>query len=298
MPESAMSPILSVHRLVKQYADVCAVDGLSLEIAEGTCFGLLGPNGAGKTTTVEIMEGVVEATSGDVLFRGEPRDRDFKNEVGIQFQSTSLQDFLKVHEVLQLFGSLYPRRADTEELIELCALGDFLDRDHRKLSGGQRQRVMLALALINDPQVVFLDEPTTGLDPQARRNVWELVRRIQGRGKTVLLTTHYMDEAYELCDEIAIMDHGRIIAQGSPRDLLADQFEGAVVSLPLLDFEPDDSFPWSTQVRGDQVEIQADDVNATIARLIEDRVPLDNLNVKSRTLEDLFLELTGKELRA
>ena len=293
-----MPTILSVHELVKQYADVRAVDGLSLEISEGTCFGLLGPNGAGKTTTVEIMEGVVDATSGEVLFRGRPRDRNFQNEVGIQFQSTSLQDFLHVHEVLELFGSLYPRRADTDELIELCALGEFLDRDHRKLSGGQRQRVMLALALINDPQVVFLDEPTTGLDPQARRNVWELVRRIQDRGKTVLLTTHYMDEAYELCDEIAIMDHGRIIAQGSPRDLLADQFEGAVVSLPVADFEPDASFPWPTQVRGGLVEIQADDVNATIARLIEARVPLDGLNVKSRTLEDLFLELTGKELRA
>ena len=293
-----MTPILSVRDLVKQYAEVRAVDGLTLEIGEGTCFGLLGPNGAGKTTTVEIMEGVVEATSGTVLFRGQPRDRNFKNEVGIQFQSTSLQDFLQVQEVLELFGSLYPRQADTAELIELCALGEFLDRDHRKLSGGQRQRVMLALALINDPQIVFLDEPTTGLDPQARRNVWELVRRIRERGKTILLTTHYMDEAYELCDEIAIMDHGRIIAQGSPRDLLADQFAGAVVSLPVADFEPSDSFPWPTQRRGDQVEIHADDVNATIAALIDERVPLDGLNVKSKTLEDLFLELTGKELRA
>jgi len=293
-----MSPILSVRNLVKDYADVRAVADLSLDIKEGSCFGLLGPNGAGKTTTIEIMEGVVDQTSGEVLFQGRARDTAFKNEVGIQFQSTSLQDFLTVREVLELFGSFYSRTIPFDEIVEMCALGEFLDRDHRKLSGGQRQRVMLGLALVNDPQLVFLDEPTTGLDPQARHNFWDLVREIRRRGKTVLLTTHYMEEAYELCDEIAIMDQGKIIAQGSPRELLAAQFEGAVVSLPSSDFEAPDAFPWQTYNRNNRVEIQTIDVNATLERLIDQGVSLEHLQVKSRSLEDLFLELTGRELRA
>lgn len=292
-----MPPILSVRNLVKDYSEVRAVDNLTLDISTGTCFGLLGPNGAGKTTTVEIMEGVLEKTSGEVLFHGKPRDKSFKDEIGIQFQSTSLQDFLTVREVLLLFGSFYPRSVSFEKIVDMCALDEFLDRDHRKLSGGQRQRVMLGLALINDPQIVFLDEPTTGLDPQARRNFWDLVREIRQQGKTVLLTTHYMEEAYELCDEIAIMDHGKIIAQGSPRELLAKQFEGAVVSLPSTDFEPTDGFPWTTFQRDDRIEIQTGDVNATVHQLIEDGVSLEHLNVSSRTLEDLFLELTGTKLR-
>lgn len=293
-----MTPILSVRNLVKDYADVRAVDDLSLDIAEGICFGLLGPNGAGKTTTVEIMEGVVDQTSGEVLFCGKPRDPSFNNEIGIQFQSTSLQDFLTVREVIDLFGSFYPRQVPTDEIVEMCALEEFLDRDHRKLSGGQRQRVMLGLALVNDPQMVFLDEPTTGLDPQARHNFWELVRTIRKRGKTVLLTTHYMDEAFELCDEIAIMDHGKVIALGPPRELLAKQFEGAVVSLPSGDFQPSDNFSWTTYQRDGRVEIQTSDVNATLNHLIDQNVSLEHLNVKSRTLEDLFLELTGKALRS
>ena len=293
-----MTPILSVRNLVKQYPEVRAVDGISLDIETGICFGLLGPNGAGKTTTVEIMEGVIEHTSGEVLFHGAPRDSSFKNEIGIQFQSTSLQDFLTVREVLELFGSFYPRNLPFTEIVEMCALGDFLDRDHRKLSGGQRQRVMLGLALVNDPQLVFLDEPTTGLDPQARRNFWDLVRTIRARGKTVMLTTHYMEEAYELCDEIAIMDHGRIIALGSPQQLLAKQFEGAVISLPRCDFEPSKGFPWTAFERDGRLEIQTGDVNATLTHLLESGVSLEHVHVHSRTLEDLFLELTGKELRS
>ncbi len=293
-----MPPILAVRHLTKDYPEVRAVDDLSLKVREGICFGLLGPNGAGKTTTVEIMEGVVEQTSGEVLYRDRPRDRAFKNEVGIQFQSTSLQDYLTVREVLELFGSFYPRNLPFDEVVSLCALGDFLDRDHRKLSGGQRQRVMLGLALVNDPALVFLDEPTTGLDPQARRNFWELVREIRRRGKTILLTTHYMEEAYELCDEIAIMDHGRLIAQGSPRDLLRRQFEGSVVSLPQEDLALPEDYPWPTYQRDGRIEIQTNDVNATLAQLLRDQVSLEHLTVKSRTLEDLFLELTGHELRA
>jgi len=290
-------PILTVRHLVKDYPGVRAVDDLSLDIEAGVCFGLLGPNGAGKTTTVEIMEGVVEPTSGEVLYEDRLRDRRFKDEVGIQFQSTSLQDYLTVREVLHLFGSFYPRNLSFDEIVELCSLGEFLDRDHRKLSGGQRQRVLVALALVNDPKLVFLDEPTTGLDPQARRSFWELVRNIQGRGKTVLLTTHYMEEAYELCDEVAIMDHGKIIAQGAPHELLQAQFEGSIVSLPHQDLASTDELPWPCYERNGRVEIHTGDVTATMRRLIDDGVSLDNAIVKSRTLEDLFLELTGKELR-
>ena len=182
-----MSSILEVHQLVKKYPGVTAVDGIDFAVQTGECFGLLGPNGAGKTTTVEIMEGITRPTSGEVRYRGEPVDARFRQEVGIQFQSTALQDFLTVRETLQLFRSFYSRGLEIDELTRLCTLGEYLDRDARKLSGGQRQRLLLALALVNDPEVLFLDEPTTGLDPQARRNFWDLIRAIKARNKTVIL---------------------------------------------------------------------------------------------------------------
>jgi len=290
-------PILAAENLIKTYPGVQAVDGVSFALEEGVCFGLLGPNGAGKTTTVEILEGVTQPTSGRVLFRGEPIGRDFKQEAGIQFQSTSLPDNLTVREVLELFGNLYRRTADVDELIQTCALGDYLERDHKKLSGGQRQRLLLALALVNDPQVVFLDEPTTGLDPQARRNFWELIKLIQQRDKTILLTTHYMEEAQVLCDEIAIMDRGRIIAQGSPDRLLKSTFETVFVRLPLgADAFPAD-FPYPIRESAGSVAIETTDVSDAMRRLVEAAVPLDHLQVETPTLEDLFLQLTGKDLR-
>ncbi len=202
---------LEARKLVKQYPSVLAVNEVSFEVRAGICFGLLGPNGAGKTTTVEIIEGVTPATSGDVYYFGKPAGRKFREEAGIQFQNTALQDFLTVRETLEMFQSLYDRQADLEHIIRECSLEDLQDRDNRKLSGGQRQRLFLAVALVNKPRLVFLDEPTTGLDPQARRNFWELVNRIMSDGTTVILTTHYMDEAQILCDEIAIMDVGQII---------------------------------------------------------------------------------------
>ena len=231
-----MQPVLEVRELVKQYPGVRAVDGVSFSIAEGQCFGLLGPNGAGKTTTVEMMEGILEPTSGEVLYRGEPLGAQFREEAGIQFQKTALQDFLTVRETLTLFSRLYPRRRDVDELIRTCALEQVASRDNRKLSGGQMQRLLLAIALVNDPRVLFLDEPTTGLDPQARHNFWELIRSIKAEGRTVMLTTHYMEEAYELCDVIAIMDRGRIIAEGSPSRLLEQHFDDVVLELPREDF--------------------------------------------------------------
>jgi ABC-2 type transport system ATP-binding protein len=298
MPLS-MPPVLEVRDLVKQYPGVRAVDGVSFAIAQGQCFGLLGPNGAGKTTTVEIMEGVTKPTSGQVLYHGEPLGARFRAEAGIQFQKTALQDFLTVRETLALFTRLYARRRDVGELIRTCALEQVADRDNRKLSGGQMQRLLLAIALANDPRVLFLDEPTTGLDPQARHAFWELIRSAKAEGRTVLLTTHYMEEAYFLCDVVAIMDRGRIIAEGPPSRLLAEHFDDVVLELPREDFRLEPAaFPLPVLVASDRVEISTGDVEAALRALLERGVPLRQLKIRPRNLEDLFLELTGRELRA
>jgi ABC-2 type transport system ATP-binding protein len=293
-----MNALLETRNLVKHFRGVNAVNGIDLAIPTGCCFGLLGPNGAGKTTTVEMLEGIQQPTAGDIRYRGEALGARFRQEVGIMFQSTALQDFITGRENLRMFGNFYTRTLPFDELIEACALGEFLDRDTRKLSGGQRQRLLLAIALVNDPELIFLDEPTTGLDPQARRNFWELIHRIKARGKTILLTTHYMEEAYHLCDEIAIMDHGRIIAQGTPRELLEAHFDDVVLQLPAADF-PDPPPPLShTVVRGqNSVEILTRDVTAAIRELLARDISLARLQIRPRTLEDLFLELTGRELR-
>ena len=294
-----MTPVLEVRDLVKQYPGVRAVDGVSFSIVEGCCFGLLGPNGAGKTTTVEMMEGVTTPTSGQVLYRGEPLGARFREDAGIQFQKTALQDFLTVRETLALFSRLYPRRRDVEELVRTCALEQVADRDNRKLSGGQMQRLLLAIALANDPRVLFLDEPTTGLDPQARRNFWDLIRSIKAEGRTVLLTTHYMEEAYFLCDVIVIMDRGRIIAEGPPARLLKEHFDDVVLELPREDLPPDLSrIPLPALSASDRVEISTGDVEGALRVLLDHGVPLKHLRIRPRNLEDLFLELTGRELRA
>jgi len=227
-----MTTALEARNLVKQYPGLVAVDGVSFSVAEGTCFGLLGPNGAGKTTTVEIIEGVTRPTSGEVYYYGEIAGDRFRQETGIQFQNTALQDHITVYETLEMFRALYDRKAELDHVIEQCSLGDLLDRDNRKLSGGQRQRLLLAVALVNSPKLIFLDEPTTGLDPQARRNFWTLVQRIRAEGATIVLTTHYMDEARVLCDVIAIMDEGKIITQGSPEQLLFDKYGDTLIDLP------------------------------------------------------------------
>ncbi len=293
------SPILEVRDLVKHYPGVKAVNGVSFTVARGTCFGLLGPNGAGKTTTIEIMENIIRPTSGEVLYRGWPLGAEFRADAGIQFQSTALQDFLTVKETLQLFRRLYSKGGDVEELIELCSLRELQDRDTRKLSGGQRQRLLFAAALVNEPAVVFLDEPTTGLDPQARRTFWELIKRIKAANTTVILTTHYMDEAYYLSDEIAIMDHGKIIAQGSPVSLLQAHFHDVILELPQEDFDVNgDEFPHPVLAIREHIEISTSDVNSAIQALLARGVSLDHLRIRPRNLEDLFLELTGKELRA
>jgi ABC-2 type transport system ATP-binding protein len=294
-----MPVILEARQLVKRYPGVTAVDGVSFAVQAGECFGLLGPNGAGKTTTVEMMEGITEPSAGEVHYQGKPVDAGFRQEVGIQFQSTALQDFLTVRETLQLFRSFYSRGLEVDELTQLCTLGEYLDRDARKLSGGQRQRLLLALALVNDPEVLFLDEPTTGLDPQARRNFWDLIRAIKARRKTVILTTHYMEEAFLLCDRIAIMDHGHIIAEGSPSSLLAKHFHDVILQIPKEDFRIDPAaLGFMVLDAGEMLEISTDDVDGTVQKLLQQKVSLAHLQIRARTLEDLFLELTGKELRA
>jgi ABC-2 type transport system ATP-binding protein len=291
--------LLEVHDLVKKYPATTAVDGVSLAVPEGICFGLLGPNGAGKTTTIEIMEGILGATSGEVRYRGEPLGQRFKEEAGILFQKTALQDFLTVRQSLALFRGLYDRGLSVDEVIKLCALEKLESRDSRKLSGGQLQRLLLAIALVNDPALLFLDEPTTGLDPQARRNFWELMQSIKARKKTIILTTHYMEEAELLCDEIAIMDRGRIIAQGPPRKLLREHFAEVLLELPRQEFpEAARQLPLRLIEASDRVEITTDDLDGTLRKLMDARVPLTDLRIRPPNLEDLFLELTGKELRA
>jgi len=293
------APLLEVHDLVKKYPSVTAVDGVSFGVQEGQCFGLLGPNGAGKTTTIEIMEGILSATSGEVRYRGELLGRRFKEEAGILFQKTALQDFLTVRQSLTMFRQLYGKGLTVDEIIQLCALEKLEKRDTRKLSGGQQQRLLLAIALVNDPALLFLDEPTTGLDPQARRNFWELVQSIKARRKTIILTTHYMEEAELLCDEIAIMDGGRIIAQGTPRELLRQHFAEVLLELPKQEFPAAArTLPLRWIEASERVEITTDDLDGTLRTLMDAHVPLKDLRIRPPNLEDLFLELTGKELRA
>jgi ABC-2 type transport system ATP-binding protein len=293
-----MIPILEVRNLIKRYPAVNAVDGISFSVPEGICFGLLGPNGAGKTTTIEMMESILTPTAGDILYRGEPIGPRFREEAGILFQKTALQDFLTVRQTLTLFRGLYDRGLDVEDVIRLCALEKLAGRDNRKLSGGQQQRLLLAIALVNDPAILFLDEPTTGLDPQARRNFWELIQSIKARNKTIILTTHYMDEAELLCDDIAIMDGGKIIARGGPRQLLQEHFEEVLLDLPREDFpQSARHLPLKLIEATDRIEIATQDLESTLRLLMDARVPLKHLRIRPPNLEDLFLDLTGKELR-
>ena len=293
------TPILEVRNLVKQYPGVTAVDGISFRVPPGTCFGLLGPNGAGKTTTIEIMEGILAASAGEVRYRGEPLGERFRQEAGILFQATALQNFLTVRQSLSMFRGLYARGRDLDELLKLCSLEALAGRDNRKLSGGQLQRLLLAITLVNDPAVLFLDEPTTGLDPQARRNFWSLIRSIKAQHKTIILTTHYMQEAELLCDEIAIVDRGRIISQGAPAALLRQHFAAVLLELPRTDFPAAARhLPLQMIDSEERVEITTDDLDATLRTLLGAGVPLRNLRIRPANLEDLFLELTGRELRA
>lgn len=293
-----MTPVLEVRNLTKQFNELVAVDGISFQIPPGICFGLLGPNGAGKTTTIEMIEGITEPTSGEIIYRGKPRNKSFSLEAGIQFQSTSVMERLSSLEILELFHRLYPKTIPMDRLIELCDLEPLLNTRADKLSGGQKQRLMFALSLVNDPEIVFLDEPTTGLDPQSRRNLWKLVERIKAQGKNVVLTTHYMDEAEMLCDYLVIIDHGRIIAEGPPAELMKAHFDHFYVCIDKQDFNlKNGAFKEPMVERNGHVEIQSQSVETTLQQLIKQEIRLNSLRVRNPTLEDLFLKLTGHSLR-
>ena len=293
-----MTAVLEVRRLRKEYRNLVAVEDISFHIDPGICFGLLGPNGAGKTTTIEMIEGITKPTSGEIIYKGRPCDKHFILEAGIQFQSTSLMERLKSREILELFHGLYPRTLPMDELVALCDLEPILEQTATRLSGGQKQRLMFALALINDPEIIFLDEPTTGLDPQSRRNLWGLIEGIKAKGKNLLLTTHYMEEAEILCDYLIIIDQGRIIAEGSPKNLLKEHFGYYYVCIDKQDLKVDPVvFGADVQERNDHYEIQSYSVEQTLQEFMEAGVALNSLRVRQPTLEDLFLKLTGHSLR-
>jgi ABC-2 type transport system ATP-binding protein len=293
-----MPPLLEAVDLVKEFPGVRAVDGISFGVGRGMCFGLLGPNGAGKTTTMEMLEGISDPIAGQILYEGCIRDRSFREDIGIQFQTTALQDFQTVGESLKMFASLYRRTADIDELVEICRLGEILQRDTRQLSGGQRQRLLLAIALVNDPRLVFLDEPTTGLDPQARRNFWGLIETVLQRGKTVVLTTHYMEEAERLCDDIVIVDKGRVIASGSPDVLVRAHLPAVVARLPADAWPQETPMPVNSELRNGFIEMFAAEPQPLIDELEQAGAELGELRVEKPNLEDLFLKLTGHGLRS
>ena len=292
-----MTEVIKVEGLIKQYDDVCAVNNINFTINQGHCFGLLGPNGAGKTTTIEMMEGLIAPSQGSILYYGRPLTKAVSHDIGIQFQQTALQDYLTVQETLNLFSALYEQPLCQKKLIELCHLGDFIDRHTRLLSGGQRQRLLLALALINDPSIIFLDEPTTGLDPQARHNFWQLIRNIKAQNKPIVLTTHYMDEAEQLCDEIVIMEQGKIIEEGVPDQLLTKYFSESFIYLPRAQVSEELIEAQNWHRVNDRIQLKTTNIEQTLAFLMASKVSLEGLSVKSANLDDLFLTLTGHSLK-
>jgi ABC-2 type transport system ATP-binding protein len=305
-------PVLRVRNLKKRYKDVIAVDGIDLDVHAGECFGLLGPNGAGKTTTIEICEGLNTADSGDVDVLGMRWSADahaLRQRLGIQLQDTQLSDKLSVLETLQLFRSFYDRGPAPEDLIALVQLKDKRDARVVGLSGGQKQRLALACALVGDPDLLFLDEPTTGLDPQARRQLWDLIEEFKRAGRTILITTHYMDEAQRLCDRVAIVDRGRVIALGTPAELIASIGVSHLVEFAVSDagdpidltiLRAIDGVHDARSVNG-TISVQAVDLHRVLPALMQEvrrlGIPLTELRTHSATLEDVFVSLTGRHLR-
>ena len=300
---------LEIRGLRKAFPKVVAVDGLDLQVRKGEVFGILGPNGAGKTTTLEMVEGLQQPDAGEIKVMGLDWKKDgqeIRTRIGVQLQATSLFNKITPREALDLIGGYYPKRRGTDELLDLVQLQEKADAYHITLSGGQMQRLALALALVNDPELVFLDEPTTGLDPQARRSLWEVVKRMKAEGRTVVLTTHYMDEAEVLCDRLAIVDHGKVIATGTPRSLIADLKLPSIMELSF-EGEMPDMAPFASRLgaaveaREGHWEIPADDPKAMLPRLLEaaDAVslPYQQVHIRRATLEDVFLQRTGRSLR-
>jgi len=293
-----MQTILEIKDITKYFPGIKAVDGVSFSLETGLCFGLLGPNGAGKTTVIEVIEGISQPDSGEILYRGKSRNQQYREEIGIQLQHTELPQYLTVLETLETFRNLYKHMLLLDDLISWCRLEDIKNQDNSKISGGQRQRLLLAIALANDPELVFLDEPTTGLDPQARRHLWDIVTRIKAENKTVVLTTHYMEEAQILCDKIAIMDHGRIVAMGSPQELLDEHCRGTTIILSSSIHDSElDKLPCKWFRLEGRIEIQTNSVSECMAHLMALQLDLSSINIRASNLDDLFLKLTGREIR-
>jgi len=296
--------------LEKSFRDVHAVRGLDLTVAKGEVFGLLGPNGAGKTTSLEMLEGLTRPDKGEIKILGldwKTHAKEIKSRIGVQFQSTQLDDRVKVREALALFGSYYETSRSVADLLKLLQLEEKADSFQSKLSGGQRQRLALGLALINNPELVFLDEPTTGLDPQARQSLWDLVRDLKKEGRTVLITTHYMDEAEALCDRIGIMDKGQILQLGTPRELIASLNQPSYAEIEFTQGKMPEVGPFAEKL-GQPVEVKAghwaislSDARQDLQRLLncvnEMDLPMQQLHVRRATLEDVFLQRTGRSLR-
>ncbi|HKV39921.1 MAG TPA: ABC transporter ATP-binding protein [Blastocatellia bacterium] len=296
--------------LVKEYPDVKAVNGLDLEVRAGECFGLLGPNGAGKTTTVEILEGLTPADAGTVELLGKQwgagADYALRQRIGVQLQETQLADKLTVEETLRLFRSFYRHGREVDVVIATVALEEKRRSRVGKLSGGQRQRLAVACALVSDPELLFLDEPTTGLDPQARLKLWEIVEQFRAGGGTIVLTTHYMEEATRLCERVAIMDHGRVIALGSPNDLIQSLGADQIVEFSVkgdLDSSRLGSLPGVRYARQASAShcLTVSDTGAALPALLEElgrqNARIDTLTTHQATLEDVFVSLTGRTLR-
>lgn len=301
-------PVIRVEHLRKAYGSTIAVDDLSLEVYDGEIFGMVGPNGAGKTTTVECIEGLRQPDSGHIQVLGLGPLRDgytLRPRIGIQLQESALQDRLKVWEALDLFASFYPRSIDWRSLLEQLGLADRRTTAFAKLSSGQKQRLFIALALVNDPEVVFFDELTTGLDPQARRAMWDLVRQIRDQGKAIFLTTHFMEETERLCDRVAIMDHGGIVALDTPENLIRSLgADHRLIFSVAESFEPQElsTIPGVTRVEmsGERVIVYGRTdrfIGEVVSALTHRGVRFRDLRTEQPTLEDVFLALTGREMR-
>ncbi len=300
---------LSVENLIKSYGPIRAVDGISLNVQEGEIFGLLGPNGAGKTTTIECIIGLRRPDSGSIALCGFDalrQPRQVKQRIGVQLQATALPDKIKLREALRLFASFYQRRADLDHLLNRFSLADRANSRFEHLSGGQRQRLAVALALVNEPEVLLLDEPTAALDPQSRRELHGIVRQMRQEGQTVILTTHYIDEAEQLCDRVAIIDHGKIITQGRPVDLVTQA--SATPRIVVTTSRPVDSARFRAiapsaqiQIEGSVTTIATPAVSQTIIDLVRhlqaESNDLIDLHIHKATLEDVFIELTGRRIR-
>jgi len=304
-----MKAVIKVDHLRKSYNDIKAVSDISFRVYEGEIFGMLGPNGAGKTTTMEIVEGIRKADSGRVTVLGidvKKDPRKVKANIGVQLQTTSLYPRLTVREVMALFGSFYPKSASIDKLIKLVDLEDSKKKRCKNLSGGQQQRLSIALALVNNPKVLFLDEPTSGLDPQSRHNIWSMIEYVRGNGKSVFITTHYMEEAQRLCDRVAIIDYGKIIATDKPDKLVLQHFQEEAIEFELsqkLENDVLSAVAGVTNVvqENGKVTVYSSAVPVTVSALLDlakqRGFELTNLYVRRATLEDVFLKLTGRRIR-